>query len=131
MELQDFIKNTLVQIARGIENAATELKGSKAIVNPRNVRTGGVQDEHIYGYLNTNKKFFKVVQKIEFDVAVTAEKTKETKGGMGISVGSIAVGTQGRSENAGSTVSRIRFSVPIVLPMEDAPHDKQDPVEKS
>jgi hypothetical protein len=127
MELQDFIQNTLVQIARGIENAATELKGSKAIVNPRNVGTGGVKDEHIYGYLNANKKFFKVVQKIEFDVAVTAEKSKETKGGMGISVGSITVGTQGQSEHAGTTVSRIRFSVPMVLPMEDAPHDKQDP----
>ena len=88
MELQDFIKNTLVQIARGIESAATELKGSKAIVNPRNVGTSSVQDEHIYGYLNTNKKFYKVVQKIDFDVAVTAEKSKETKGGMGISVGS-------------------------------------------
>jgi hypothetical protein len=127
MELQDFIKNTLVQIARGIESAAAELKGSKAMVNPRNVATAHVEDGNVYGYLNTQKKFYKVVQKIDFDVAVTAEKTKETKGGLGISVGSINVGTQGRSENAGSTISRIRFSVPMVLPMEDAPHDKQDP----
>lgn len=127
MELQDFIKNTIVQIARGIESAAVELKNSKALVNPRNVNTAGVKAEYIYGYLDTKKQFWKVVQKIDFDVAVTAEKTKESKGGMGISVGSINVGTQGRSENVGSTVSRIRFSVPMVLPMEDAPHDKQDP----
>ena len=128
MELQDFIQNSLVQIARGIEKAAIELKDSKAIVNPRRVDTRTVKDDHIYGYINTDprKRFFKVVQKIDFDVAVTAEKSKETKGGMGISVGSITVGTQGRSENTGSTVSRIRFSVPMLLPMEDAPHDNQD-----
>ena len=127
MELQDFITTSLVQIARGIENAAAQLKDSKAFVNPRNVDTGDINDEHIYGYLNVRKKFYKVVQKIDFDVAVTAEATKETKGGLGISVGSISLGTHGRSENAGGTVSRIRFSVPMVLPMEDSPHDKQDP----
>ena len=31
MNLQDFIKETLIQIARGIEGAAAELKDSKAI----------------------------------------------------------------------------------------------------
>lgn len=129
MELHEFIASTLVQIARGIEKASEELKDSKALVNPRNVATQGTKekDEHIYGYLNVHKKFYKVVQKIEFDVAVTAEKGKETKGGIGIHVGSIGVGSQGRSESNSSTVSRIRFSVPMVLPMEDAPHDKDDP----
>lgn len=128
MELQDFIAGTLVQIARGVENAAEQLKGSKAIVNPRNVSTqGGNRPDNIYGYLSTEKKFFKVVQRIEFDVAVTAEKGKETKGGIGIQVGSIGIGSQGRSESTNSTISRIRFSVPMVLPMENAPHDEQDP----
>ena len=127
MELQEFITGTLVQIARGIEGAAEQLKTSKAIVNPRNVSTSSTKDEHIYGYLNVHRKFYKVVQKIDFDVAVTAEKGKETKGGIGISVGSMTVGTQGKLDSSSSSVSRIRFSVPMVLPMEDAPHDKQDP----
>lgn len=127
MELQEFISSTLVQIARGIESAASQLKGSKAIVNPRNVATSNNKNEHIYGYLNTQNKYHKVVQRVDFDVAVTAEKGKETKSGIGISVGTIVVGSQGKSDAANSTVSRIRFSIPIVLPMEDAPHDKQDP----
>lgn len=127
MELQDFISGTLVQIARGIELAAAQLKDSKALVNPRNVATASVKSEHVYGYLNTEKRYFKVVQKIDFDVAVTAEKGRETKSGLGISVGSISVGTHGKSESTNSSVSRIRFSIPMVLPMEDAPHDKNDP----
>lgn len=127
MELQEFISGTLVQISLGIESAASQLKDSKALVNPRNVSTTGSKDEHIYGYLNVHRKFYKVVQKIEFDVAVTAEKAKETKNGIGISVGSLTVGSQGKSDATSSTVSRIRFTVPMVLPMEDAPHDVQDP----
>src|SRR5262245_51564944 len=103
MELQQFITTTLVQIARGIEDAASALEDSKAIVSPRNVNTS-VGDRAVYGFLDTNKKFYKVVQTIDFDVAVTAEKGKETKGGIGIQVGSIGIGSQGRSESQNSTV---------------------------
>ena len=128
MNLQDFIKETLVQIARGIEGAAAELKGSKAIVNPRNVQTGTGDDRHVYGFLDTQTSFFKAVQKVEFDVAVTASTGTATKGGIGIMVGAIGLGSQGKSEAQDSSISRIKFLVPMVLPMEDAPHDAQDPV---
>ena len=127
MELQEFISATLVQIARGIETAAEQLKDSKAIVNPRNVNTNVGANGLVYGYLDTQEKFYKVVHKIDFDVAVTAEKGTETKGGIGIHVGSIGIGSQGKTEKANSSVSRIRFSIPMVLPMENAPHDNLDP----
>jgi hypothetical protein len=128
MNLQDFIKETLVQIARGIEGAAGELKGTKAIVNPRNVQTRTDVDSDVYGFLDTREKFYKAVQKIEFDVAVTASTGTATKGGIGIMVGAIGLGSQGKSESQDSSISRIKFLVPMVLPMEDAPHDAQDPV---
>ncbi|MES1934414.1 hypothetical protein T35B1_17506 [Salinisphaera shabanensis T35B1] len=127
MELEQFISTTLVQIANGIQSAADQLHGTRAIVNPRNVSTAGAKGEQIYGYLNVRKKFFKVVQRIDFDVAVTAAEGSEANGGIGIRVGSIGVGATGKSENSNTTVSRIRFSVPMVLPMEDAPHDNEDP----
>lgn len=127
MELQDFISSTLIQIARGIEKAANELDDSKAVVNPRNVNTNVPQEADIYGVLDTQKRYFKVVQKIDFDVAVTAEKGTETKGGIGIQVGSVGLGTQGKSENISSSVSRIKFSIPMTLPTEDTPHDPKDP----
>ncbi|HWN95440.1 MAG TPA: hypothetical protein VNT99_10440, partial [Methylomirabilota bacterium] len=100
---------------------AKELKDSKAIVNPRNVDVIHLKgtEAQIYGYVGETERL-DVVQKIDFDVAVTAEKGSETKGGIGIHVGTIALGTQGRSENTNSTVSRIRFSIPMVLPSENA-----------
>ena len=130
MELQDFITKTLVQIARGIKNAADQLEGTKAIVNPRNVHALEGKESAVYGYMNTQKQYFKVVQKIDFDVAVTADKGTETKGGVGIHVGSIGLGTQGKTEKGNSSVSRISFSIPMVLPMEDAPFDEEDPQEE-
>jgi len=126
MELQEFISTTLVQIARGIEDAAKQLLDTKAIVNPRNVRPMPDRSDTVYGILNTEKQFHKIVQKIDFDVAVTAEKGSKTKGGVGIQVGSIGVGTQAQSDRTSSTISRIKFSIPMVLPMEDAPFDKED-----
>jgi hypothetical protein len=128
MNLQDFIKETLVQIARGIEGAAAELQGSKAIVNPRNVQTRTDVDTDVYGFLDTHEKFYKAVQKVEFDVAVTASTGTATKGGIGIMVGTIGLGSQGKSESQDSSISRIKFLVPMVFPMEDAAHDAQDPV---
>lgn len=130
MELQDFIASTLVQIARGIKNAEDQLEDSKAIVNPRNVQALKEKESAVYGYLDTQNQIFKVVQKIDFDVAVTAEKGTETKAGVGIQVGSIGIGTQGKTEKGNSSVSRISFSIPMVLPMEDAPFDKEDPKEE-
>lgn len=127
MELQEFISGTLIQIARGIEDAAVKLKDSKAIVNPRNVAVASEEKSGVYGFVNAHKPYYKAVQKIEFDVAVTASQEKETKGGIGIMVSCITLGSQGRSEAVNSSVSRIKFCVPMVLPMENAPHDTNDP----
>jgi len=128
MNLQDFITESLVQIALGIEGAAERLKGTKALVNPRNVSTETNVHTGIYGFVDTEQHYFKAVQKIEFDVAVTAASGTATKGGVGIMVGMIGLGTQGQSEAQDSSVSRIKFVIPMVLPMENAPQDSQDPI---
>ena len=104
MNLQDFIKQTLIQIARGIEGAAAELKNSKAIVNPRNVQTGAGDDPNVYGFVDTQTKFCKTVQKVEFDVAVTASTGTATKGGIDVMVGAIGLGSQGKSESQDSSI---------------------------
>ena len=67
MNLQHFITQTLVQIAKGVEGAAGELKDSSAIVNPRNVSGTHNANSNVYGYLDENKKFYRAVQQIEFE----------------------------------------------------------------
>jgi hypothetical protein len=118
MNLQQFISETLVQIAKGIEEANVQLKDSKAKVNPPGIATGGESNSAIYGFLAEDEpdKFRKVVESIDFDVAVYAVEGTETKGGIGIMVGTIGLGSHGKNEAGKSSESRIKFRVPMVLP---------------
>ena len=117
MELKDFISTTLVQIVKGVEEASEDLLDSDAIVNPINVNPDRTENILIYGYYNPDAQIYsRPVQKIEFDIAVIVEQGKETKGSFGIQVGSIGIGTQGRSESGNSSVSRIQFTIPMLLP---------------
>ena len=118
MKLQQFISETLVQIAKGIEEANAQLKDSKAKVNPPGIVPGGQADSSVYGFLADDQpdQFRKVVEAIDFDVAVYAAEGTETKGGIGIMVGTIGLGSHGKSESGKSSESRIKFRVPMVLP---------------
>ena len=117
MELRRFIKETLLQIAQGIEDASNALDQTTAIVNPRNIAgSGGTIDSKVYGYLATDKSFRQAVQSINFDVAISAEHGTETKGGIGIVVGTVALGSQGKSDASNTSQSRIQFTIPMVLP---------------
>lgn len=118
MDLRNFIKEALVQIAQGIDDASNELADSSAIVNPRNVATGvGTKDSKVYGYLASGtNQLQQVVQSINFDVAVSVAKGNETKGGVGLMVGVVALGSQGKTDSTDSSQSRIQFSIPMVLP---------------
>ena len=98
MDLETFIAETLRQIVKGIKIAQEheDCKGGK--INP--FRPSGGE-----------------VKQIDFDVAVTATEGSEKKGGIGVFTGVFGVGGQANANTANSTVSRIKFSVPIIFPM--------------
>lgn len=118
VDLQHFITETITQIVIGVQNAGKNLKDSGAIVSPRGIVPCSQSSDRNYGYLNEKNptEYRRIVEEIEFDVAVTANSGTETKGGAGIVVGIIGLGTQGKSEAEKGSISRIKFSVPIVLP---------------
>lgn len=121
MELKDFISQTLVQIAEGISEANEQLKSSDAIVNPPNVliSNGSGSDRLTYGRIKVADDYesdSKQVQKIDFDVSVTATQGTETKGGIKIGISSIGLGSEGKSGNERQASNRIKFVVPMVLP---------------
>lgn len=108
MELEEFIRNAILQIMRGIKGAQQEwkLNGSGAgVISP----AWGGSDDHV------NR-----VQEVKFDVAVTATTKSEGGGGGGIKVWA-AVDLSGKASRSveNSTVSHISFSVPILPPTTD------------
>ena len=98
MELQDFIDETLKQIISGVRSAQESAIELGAKINPR----GGSVVE---------------MRNVHFDIAVNTSEKAVTKGGVVVGpVGS--VGSQDQSDVAGSSMSRIKFSVPVKLPVQ-------------
>lgn len=94
MELQEFIKETLVAIHRGVKAANDEIPsddGRKYYL----IMAGGSEKDRL----------------IEFDVALTASNEKGSKAGAGINVVSVSLGGSKQSTISQSTVSRVKFTV--------------------
>lgn len=112
MELKEFIGQALAEIVQGVLDAQAALGENGKYINPElSTQQGPLERQgklvSIQGQL---------VQTVEFDVAVTATEAKGTKGGIGVVVGAIALGSQGQSSAETSAVSRIKFSIPVTLP---------------
>lgn len=105
MELKDFIKTTLLETMTAVYEAQTEWQQTigKGAINPAWEDT---TDLHRYG------------REIEFDVAVTASTNASGKANAGIKVLSLDIGAGGQMGSENSTVSRIKFTVPIVPPVQ-------------
>jgi len=111
MDLKDFVKNTLVQIIDGVIEAENELEKKGATVNP----IGGHFDQKQLGGRTWSFKDG-ITETVEFDVALTSSEKEGTSAGIGVLLGSINLGTKGASEESITSVTRIKFSVPILLP---------------
>jgi len=111
MDLRDFVKNTLTQIVDGVIDAEKELGEKGASVNP----VGGYFDQKQLGRRPWSFKDG-ITETVEFDVALTNAEKEGTSGGIGVLLGSINLGAKGSSEESISSVTRIKFSVQILLP---------------
>ena len=63
-------------------------------------------------------------QNVEFDVALTASDKEDAKAGIGVFFGAVGIGTQISGENAYSSMTRVKFSVPLLLPAQSVLHCK-------
>ncbi|WP_409525155.1 hypothetical protein [Nitrincola sp. MINF-07-Sa-05] len=110
MELQEFIKTAITEIVAGVAQASelTQAHGGKA---------GSMR---LYGCVKDNKVMTddndRPVTTVEFDIALAEASSKDTKGGIGVYLGAVGLGSQGASHGEASTHSRIKFTVPVVLP---------------
>lgn len=113
MELKEFIVNALTDITGAIKDCQENIDNG-AIFAPTNTKAENK--------INTPTGEL-VVSEIAFDVAVTAssENTDGVSGGGGISVLSLNFGLKGSNEDKTmeSTISRIRFAIPLVYPPTD------------
>jgi len=111
MQLRDFITETLVQIVDGVITAQENVKGKNAYISPGNI----ISDNKLLKATFTRGRS-PIVQNIEFDVAITATESDETKGGVGVVAAIVNAGVQHTVDTKSGSISHIKFSIPIVLP---------------
>ena len=112
MELHKFICETLSQIIRGI----TEAQQSESITKTSAAIVPSGQG------LSDDDKFN---QEVHFDIVVTTQSGTETKGGIGVFVGPVTLGSAGKSDQSTDSTNRINFSVPIYLPSQKIRRSKE------
>lgn len=117
MELKSFVKETLIQIVEGVKEAQDGVKETGAQINPKGLFT---ESNSVIKWLPERRASgsWREGQVVEFDIAVGVSEKDEAKGGVGIQIASImiGVGISGKIEDENSTVSRLKFSVPLFLP---------------
>jgi len=95
MELEKFITQSFKDIINGVNNAQNELKETGVIINA----------------------FDKVkLRNINFDIATVSEKTREGKGEVSGKIMVVGLDLGGKISKSDSIISRISFTVPVVLP---------------
>jgi hypothetical protein len=112
MDLKEFISETIVQVVEGVEDARRKVKDKGVGINPQ--LTTNPSHAEVHGLLRHGMNTF--AQVINFDVALTVLEGKGTKGGIGIFAAGIGLGSSGQSQSENSSVSRVKFSIPLVLP---------------
>jgi hypothetical protein len=105
MELKEFVTETLLSIFEGIEETINRLdtKGAAGTINPH--------------WRGSRANWKKNVEKVDFDVAVTASDKISGSGKAGIEVFSIIkAGGEASKAVEQSTVSKVKFSIPVIFP---------------
>lgn len=114
MDLKEFVSESLIEIFEGAKDAQTKIKEIGGEVNP--MPTGDHSLLTKQGLFIAHEDNRKIGSYVEFDVAVTITEDTGKKAGIGIVAGIFGAGTSAQESKADTSLSRIKFKVPIVLP---------------
>ena len=109
MELKDFIKGTISDIALAIKELNAEHGSDGLLVNPR----GCYSIPNAFASTADDR----LVKDMEFNLSIGASDTTEAGGGLKINV--LKAGISNETNN--STISTVRFSIPVAFPGCDGP----------
>src|SRR5690242_1397191 len=122
MELQQFVTESLNQILKGVSDAQGANNYNGIEINPNlahyidRSRQDWVGKDHKLPNDVLITAQGQVVVMVHFDVAVTATEGSGRKGGIGVFVGAIGLGSQGQSDKSNVSATKIQFKVPVALP---------------
>jgi hypothetical protein len=112
MKLDEFVRDTIVQLVQGVKEAQTAVDETGAKVNPGE-HEGSARQQ----YLNKNRRLDLIpISNVHFEVVLTTIEEKDKKEGIGVFLASIGLGAQTSQAQSTNSLSKISFDVPIVFP---------------
>lgn len=121
MELKDFVKTAINDITSAVSELQNELQNG-AIVSPS--MPNAISNVTIK---DPKTKCNGKITNIDFDVATTVETSDKVEAGGGIGIQIFSAKIENNNEERTGNVSRIAFSIPVVLPthsIEDVKEEK-------
>jgi hypothetical protein len=120
MDLDQFIKEALINIVSGIEEAQKIVVSQNAFINPFGIQYN-LNDTKGEGISLEGHK----TSTIEFELSVMVEESSAAQGKIGIKAGLFNVGAGGDLKNSNNSINKIKFSIPVLFPFQDFKSKKQ------
>jgi hypothetical protein len=116
VELNEFVKETLSQIVKGVKESQDEIRGQGGYANPAVFASApGKESAMHFGSVSDGQN----VLLVDFDVAITVSDSQEGGVGGKLSVASIfKLEASSKGTTASESTSRIRFKIPLALPVD-------------
>lgn len=115
MDLKEFVSSTIIQVMEAVSETQGPARALGGYVNP--TAQAHAKGDHLLGNTATDQAIYA----IEFDVAVTVGSESGMEGGAKLHVASIiSLGGKAKSGDKLESVSRVKFTVPITLPVDVA-----------
>lgn len=111
MELKEFVKSTIAQIIDAVDELNMMYEDKDAVINPATPYEMRKDAQAV-----ETKQGIRSVADIEFDLTVSVDESKDTGGKVNV-LACVIGGDVSQSHTEGnSSVSRVRFTVPVMLP---------------
>lgn len=118
MDLKDFINGSIADIAEAVKAADAALKEHGGMVNP------GTHTDNMGG------NFVAPRTRLDFDVAITASNRGEGAAEAKAKIFVVEASLGGKGEMSSESVSRLSFSIDVVLPHDPAQKDRIGKVQR-
>jgi hypothetical protein len=122
MELQQFITETLNQILRGVAEAKNTNGCIRTEISP-NLKHyfDATHESYVGGDIKPPGDVAltsggQIVVMVDFDVVLSKSDGSQNKGGIGVYLGGVGIGTQAIADAQDKSETTIHFRVPVVLP---------------
>ena len=119
MDLSEFIKETLVQLAKGIRESQQEVRNHTGIASPAFRTKPRADTDELIGITTDGRQ----VYFIDFDISIEITEGEETDSSGKLRIGIASVGRDNQKSMANNRTSRIKFRVPYSPPLDPETHE--------